>query len=89
MCGSDETHPYPERSSPTTLSTSGHASYKGRSCIKINICKTGIQKDLTKSWSFRGDRIQRNFLRRTAASRCKSNLTCQKLTPSPSSECCW
>ena len=33
MCGSDESHPYPERSSPTRLSTSGHASYTGRSCI--------------------------------------------------------
>ena len=33
MCGSDEPHPYTERSSPTRLSTSGHASYKGRSCI--------------------------------------------------------
>jgi hypothetical protein len=28
MCGSDEPHPYPERSSPNRLSTSGHASYK-------------------------------------------------------------
>jgi len=28
MCGSDEPHLYPERSSPTILSTSGHASYK-------------------------------------------------------------
>jgi len=27
MCGSDETHSYPEISSPTRLSTSGHASY--------------------------------------------------------------
>jgi len=25
MCGSDEPHLYPERSSPTSLSTSGHA----------------------------------------------------------------
>jgi len=33
MCGSDEPHPCPERSSPIRLSTSGHASYKGRSCI--------------------------------------------------------
>ena len=33
VCGSDEPHPHPERSSPTRLSTSGHASYKGRSCV--------------------------------------------------------
>ena len=33
MCGSDEPHPYPERSSPTRLSTSEHESYKGRSCL--------------------------------------------------------
>ena len=33
MCGSDEPRPYPERSSPTRLSTTGRASYKGRSCI--------------------------------------------------------
>ena len=32
MCGSDEPHPYPERCSPTILSTSGHARYKWRSC---------------------------------------------------------
>jgi len=32
MSGSDEPHPYPERSS-SRMSTSGHASYKGRSCI--------------------------------------------------------
>jgi len=32
MCGSDEPHPYPERSSPTRLRTSGHASYKRSSC---------------------------------------------------------
>jgi len=28
MRGSDETHPYPERSSPTRLSTLGLTSYK-------------------------------------------------------------
>jgi hypothetical protein len=30
-----EPHPYPERSSPTRLSMSGHASYKGWSCIPL------------------------------------------------------
>jgi len=33
MCGSDEPHPHPEGSSPTRVSTSEHARYKGRSCI--------------------------------------------------------
>jgi len=35
MSGSDEPHPYPKSNSPTRLSTSRHASYKGRSCIKV------------------------------------------------------
>jgi hypothetical protein len=39
----DEPHPYPERSSPTTLSTSGHSSYKGRSCI---VFKVGTERVL-------------------------------------------
>jgi hypothetical protein len=33
MCGYGEPYPYPERSSPTGPSTSGHASSKGRSCV--------------------------------------------------------
>jgi len=38
MYGSDEPQPYPERNSPTRLSMSGHASYKGRSCtVRDNI----------------------------------------------------
>ena len=34
ICESDKPHPYPERSSPTRLSTWGCASYKGWSCIQ-------------------------------------------------------
>jgi len=33
MRGSNEPHLYTERSSPTGLSMSRHASYKGQSCI--------------------------------------------------------
>jgi len=36
ICGSDEPDLYPERSS-TRLSTSGHASYKGRSRTVVNL----------------------------------------------------
>ena len=42
MCGSDETHPYPESS--TRLSTSGHASYKRA------IVYRAIQETKTKIW---------------------------------------
>jgi len=49
MCGSDEHHPHPERSSPTRLSTSEHASYKGRSCIII----TWAPKSRRMRWAVR------------------------------------
>ena len=41
MCGSDEPRPYPEKGSPSRLSTSGHISYKRRSCI-LRVCETSV-----------------------------------------------
>ena len=40
-----------------------------------------------KSWRFRGNRIQLNFLRQTASSGCEGLPTFWELTPSPSSGC--
>jgi hypothetical protein len=42
-----------------------------------------------KIWSFCGDRIQQNFLSHAATLRCKSSPSFHRLTPSPSSGCCW
>jgi hypothetical protein len=44
MCGSDEPHSYPERSSPTRMSTSGHASYKRAIVYRV------IQETKTEIW---------------------------------------
>jgi len=44
VCGSDELHPYPERSSATRLSRSGHASYKRAIVYRV------IQHIKTKIW---------------------------------------
>ena len=44
MCGSYKPHLYPERSSPTRLSKTGHASYIGRSCIVSKRLEQNIQR---------------------------------------------
>jgi len=46
-----------------------------------------MDADLFKFWSFLGDRIQWNFLGKTAASRCEVFPAFRVPTPSPSSEC--
>jgi len=57
---------------------------KTHSCIQTY---HGFVTAEEKSWSFRGDRIQWNFLWQTAASGCEGFPTIRELTPSPSSGC--
>jgi hypothetical protein len=61
----------------------GHLIKKVQRWLQTNVTRC------FKSWSFHGNRIQRNRFGQTAASRCKSSQTFQGLTPSPSSSSCW
>jgi hypothetical protein len=57
---------------------------------KVHFCIQTYRGFVTaedKSWSFRGNRIQWNFLRHTAVSGCEGFPTIRELTPSPSSGC--
>ena len=92
MCGSDEPHPYPKGSSPTRLSTSGHASYKEQSCIVfkvvnvLSVTETLIFCTLQNQTGDRGSTVFKVLCYKSVGrwfdpSRCQWIFRCDKVLP--------